>query len=627
MQTTPEVFSNFQIEDLRKTLLFSRLNNPASADRLISLLQKKTVPKNTRIFQKGDKCNSLYIIGIGSVMVHDGEYVFNVLVTGEIFGEYALIDGDARSASVTAISEVGLLELDKTVLAKYPELRIDIITSLVHILTSRLRLYNNLESKLAESHDNIRKKNDEIHKQKEEIRQQNEEIKTQRDQLEAVNRELEKLSIVARETTNAVTIMDNKGNYLWVNEGFNKIYGYTLDEMLSNSESNTYHKLSSSSFKQMLGGITINKSLSFEVQKQTKAGDKLWVSTTLTPIFDGEGLVTKLVAIDSNINELKQAENEIRQQKEEILTQNEKLHEVNNELSIKNQRVFDSISYAQRIQAAMLPFEHLFADYFTDFFHLYLPKDIVSGDFYWTKVIENDNTFKRYLILAVADCTGHGVPGAMMSMLGMATLSDVTARIDHDNEEISAGNILFHLRKQIISSLKQTGKWGEQKDGMDMAICVFDIDELSDQAVKKVSIRYSGANLPVLIATRDAGNIPSEDTDVVPVSCDDDAINAFEIKPDKMPIGIMKKCGEGMFKNHTFNVNKGDAVFMTSDGFGDQEGIISGERYQRSRLRKLLAVHSCLPMNQIKTKLTEELALWKNGYSQTDDITVLGIRL
>ncbi len=213
-----------RLDALKKINIFSKITQEKLLFDIAGLLEKKQLEPNTLLFSKGDPSNAMYFIEKGSLLVHDGEYIFSVLITGEVVGEYSLIDDEFRSASITSITDVTLWELSKDKLDKHTELTFEITKALVKVLSTRLRLYNQLEAKLADSHDQIRKKNEEINIQKEEL-------EAQAEHLEQVNKELEKLSIVARETNNAIAIMDAFGNYQWVNEGFTNMYGFDLFQL------------------------------------------------------------------------------------------------------------------------------------------------------------------------------------------------------------------------------------------------------------------------------------------------------------------------------------------------------------------------------------------------------------
>ena len=270
--------------------------------------------------------------------------------------------------------------------------------------------------------------------------------------------------------------------------------------------------------------------------------------------------------------------------------QNEKIEKQNTEITAQKDKIVESIRYAQKIQQAVMPPEEYFSKYLPDHFIMLKPKDIVSGDFYW------GNHVGEKFVFTAADCTGHGVPGAFMSLLGIAFLNDITARMTAEN--ITAGDILTILRSNIITYLRQSGKEDEQKDGMDMAICVYD--------KKQSKIQYAGAHNPLIII-RD-NTLTQTDADEMP-------IGYYENQTDK-------------FTNHEIDIKKGDMLYMFSDGYSDQFGIVDGKRrkYMIRNFRDfLLKIHN-LELKEQKQRLDDNIENWRGNLKQLDDILVVGVR-
>lgn len=284
-------------------------------------------------------------------------------------------------------------------------------------------------------------------------------------------------------------------------------------------------------------------------------------------------------------NDLLQKQNlEIERQKIEI----EKQRDLANK---QKQRITDSIQYARRIQAAVLPPMNSIGDSFRDFFVLYRPKDIVSGDFYW--VAQKENT----MIVAVADCTGHGVPGAFMSMLGVAYLNEIVNKIAI-NKHISAlspDDILNQLREMVISSLRQTGDPQEPKDGMDIALCIFDFEH------KK--LQYAGANNPLYLIR-------------------DNEIQV--IKADKMPVSYHQK-RDIPFTGHDLKLKEDDRIYLFSDGFIDQFGGDKGLKFMAKPFRDLLLKVYDQPMDLQRKLLEKAFDDWKGENTQLDDVLIVGL--
>lgn len=278
---------------------------------------------------------------------------------------------------------------------------------------------------------------------------------------------------------------------------------------------------------------------------------------------------------------------EIQEQKEEIEAQRDELAKQNDEISRQKEEITDSITYASRIQRAMLPLRDHFEKTFSDHFIFYRPRDIVSGDFYW--IAEKDD--KVYF--AAADCTGHGVPGAFMSMLGISSLNEIIA---HTSNNLTANIVLNLLREKIKFSLHQTGKEGETKDGMDIALCIFHKN--------KKLLEYSGAFNPLYLIRN--GQLE-------------------EYKADRMPIGIYH-VEKDNFTNYEISVQKGDTIYISSDGFADQFGGPTITKFKSSGLKKLYTEIVDKPMVEQGRIVEETFDHWKGNEYQLDDILVIGIR-
>ncbi|MCQ2252677.1 MAG: YfiR/HmsC family protein [Bacteroidales bacterium] len=291
---------------------------------------------------------------------------------------------------------------------------------------------------------------------------------------------------------------------------------------------------------------------------------------------DNKKLEEQNIAIKKANDEISKQNTEISKQKEEIATQNSK--------------IIESIKYAQNIQRAVMPHEEYFNQYLPDHFILLLPKDIVSGDFYWSTHVGNK------FVYTAADCTGHGVPGAFMSLLGIAFLNEITGRMNP--ETITAGEILTQLREHVMTYLGQSGKEDEQKDGMDMALCIYDRESST--------IQYAGANNPLLIYR---GN------------------ELIQIDADEMPIGYYAGQTDH-FTNHVMEVQMGDMTYMFSDGYADQFGMVNGrkKKYLIKRFRDFLMEIHELGMEVQKQRLDENLRTWRGDIKQLDDVCVLGVR-
>jgi len=291
-------------------------------------------------------------------------------------------------------------------------------------------------------------------------------------------------------------------------------------------------------------------------------------------------------------NELiSEANEELQQLNEEINTQKEEIEAQRDHVFNQNKNITDSINYAQRIQSAMLPPETYITELLNENFILYKPRDIVSGDFYWIKQVN------QYIVIVAADCTGHGVPGAFMSMLGISYLTEIVQR----REITQANHVLNEVRKQIKYSLRQHGDPDEAKDGIDLALCVLDL--------KNSRMQYSGANNPLYIV---------KDKDGDP--------ELKEIKADPMPLGYYQG-KDSSFTNHDIDLEPGDTFYLFSDGFIDQKGGKDNKRYMSKRFRSFLLEIQDQSMQDQKGILDKALFEWMGNNAQTDDILVIGVRV
>jgi serine phosphatase RsbU (regulator of sigma subunit) len=264
---------------------------------------------------------------------------------------------------------------------------------------------------------------------------------------------------------------------------------------------------------------------------------------------------------------------EIREQKDEIEKQNEE--------------ITASIKYAERIQKAVVPSYERASELLPEHFVLWRPRDIVSGDFWWMTQKNGK------VVIVAADCTGHGVPGAFVSMLGVSFLNEIVNKMEH----IKANEILNQLRYHVKTTMKQTGKEGEAKDGMDLALVVLD---LSNQ-----KIQYAGAYNPLYLIRK--GEL-------------------IEFKADRNPIGIYIKELDS-FTNHDIEVQKGDTLYIFSDGFVDQFGGEKGHKFKSKQFKELLLSIQKNPMLEQEMILDQTIDEWRGNFEQVDDIIIVGIRI
>jgi serine phosphatase RsbU (regulator of sigma subunit) len=247
--------------------------------------------------------------------------------------------------------------------------------------------------------------------------------------------------------------------------------------------------------------------------------------------------------------------------------------------------IMDSIQYAQTIQNSLLPSTHLLKAELPDHFILYKPRDIVSGDFYWFSEQEN------HYYIAAADSTGHGVPGAFMSMLGMALMNEIV----HKYPDIDPDSMLNELRSQIIETLHQKGDHGAAKDGMDMLVCKIDR--------QNKRMLFAGANNPLYLVRNK---------------------ELIEYKTDKMPVSVHITMHP--FTGHEINLQPGDHIYLFSDGYADQFGGPHGKKFKYFPFKNLLISISEKEMYEQGLQLDREFEQWKGDMDQVDDVVVIGLK-
>ncbi|MBK7131035.1 MAG: SpoIIE family protein phosphatase [Crocinitomicaceae bacterium] len=265
---------------------------------------------------------------------------------------------------------------------------------------------------------------------------------------------------------------------------------------------------------------------------------------------------------------------------------NQKLHDANAIIQAKNNDIIASIDYASKIQEALLPNSDE-PNLFQDSFFLLKPKDIVSGDFVWHTQVDD------YKVFAAVDCTGHGVPGAFMSMIGNAFLQQIIVEMGLREP----GKILDQLREKIITALNQKKGMSHRRDGMDMALCVLD--------TKNNKLHFAGANNPLFMIQQNV---------------------LVEIQGDKQPVGFFEGL-ERPFTSHSIDVLEGDCVYVFSDGYVDQFGGPKGKKFKYKQLKELLMNIHHKKMQEQKNILNQTFIDWKGDLEQLDDVCIVGVRI
>lgn len=427
---------------------------------------------------------------------------------------------------------------------KYEEIKNEVLSSNNRLAIAAMQIQNELEK--AESEREIYKlKNIELAKAKE---------------------ELERLSIVASETENVILILDAEGKLEWVNDSFVRLNKLTKEDLIRERGETIYEISNNPKIREIIANcVREKKPYVYESLNLTKDGKRVWESSTLSPIFDEAGNLRKLIIIDTDVTARKNAE--------EIIIQ-------------KNKDIQDSINYAKKIQEAMLPSTEEIHSALKDSFIFYRPKDVVSGDFY--AYADKNNK----VILSAVDCTGHGVPGAFMSMIG----NDLLNHIILEKSITNPGEILSELNRGIKKALKQS-ETAESKDGMDIALCAFDINNNK--------LEFSGAQRPLYLIRNK---------------------QLTEYKPDKTSIGG-NTADDYQFKNYSIDLIKDDIIYIFTDGYADQFGGETGKKFMTRKFKELLLNICTQSMKEQKEKVSSTFDWWKKDYEQVDDILVMGVKI
>jgi len=413
----------------------------------------------------------------------------------------------------------------------------------------------------------LRKEKERLEKK---VKERTVDLEEEKRKIEHINKELEKLSIVVSKTDNAVVIADKDGTIEWINDSLMRMYSKNIATPESIYGKNFVGLSSNPDIIKAVDTCRREKiSVSYESESKNSEGKRFWVQSTLTPILNEQGDIHKFVIIDADITERKHAEEVIRE---------------------KNKDITDSINYAVRIQEAIFPDQDKIHSLLPDSFVLFKPRDIVSGDFYFMEPIKmNDGVLLRGF--AVGDCTGHGVPGALMSMIGTSFLKQSLS----ERTVNSPADALDYVSNKLNDTFQH--QQGEViRDGMDVAFCVLNPDTRE--------MYFAGAERPCVIIGENG---------------------LKEIKGDSRSVGYSEI--NLPFVNHKVQLAKGDVVYLFSDGYADQFGGPKGKKFKYKRLLESLVSVSKLAMHEQKVQLDKIFTEWKGGLEQVDDVLLIGIRV
>ena len=466
-----------------------------------------------------------------------------------------------------------------------------------NIATRRLeRLVRRRTKELEVKNKILEQNNILLNKLTEELKSNKEELWAQNERLKLTNLELKQLSLVAQYTNNAVMILDNKGRIEWWNKSFAKLFNYKFKMTKNIVIPKAVKIIRPDVFERLLSFEADFKSITYTTHELiSDQKEERWYQTTITAVRDDTGKIYRFVVLDVDITDLKKAEREIIKHRDKLENQTKKLKEMNQELRESRKKLLQqhkdmlaSLEYAKRLQSALLS-EEIFNKLFPEGFIFYLPKEIVSGDFYLF-----DKRMNK-VIFAVGDATGHGVPGAFMSILGITFLKEAIEKNEHS---LLPNRILETLRASVIKALHNNIVSSDIKDGMDIGVGVIDYN------IKRLF--FSGANISLNII---------RDKDLL-----------IEIRADRMPIGI-KDLASIPFNLEVFALKEGDRIYLYSDGFIDQFGGKENKRFKRRKFKNLLLNLQEYPMEKQNIILQEKLDAWMNSNEQVDDILVVGFKV
>jgi len=305
------------------------------------------------------------------------------------------------------------------------------------------------------------------------------------------------------------------------------------------------------------------------------------------PLSDQDMLGRALLKMRDELGQRERVlEMKVKERTEEVVLQKDKVEKASREVNELLKNVTDSIRYARRLQDSILPPVRRMRELMPESFVFYQPKDIVSGDFYWVEKLDDKITF------AAVDCTGHGVPGAFMSLIGHNGLNQAMK----EKGRSRPSEVLRELNSIAYAALNNGQEESRMHDGMDMALCNYD--------PKRMILEYAGANSPLYVVR--SGEV-------------------LKFSPDKRPIGSMEIPGQH-FTDHRIKLEQGDMVYLFSDGYADQFGGAQGKKYMYRRFRELLVEISRYPTDQQRSMLEQAFNGWRGGHEQVDDILVIGMR-
>lgn len=390
---------------------------------------------------------------------------------------------------------------------------------------------------------------------------------TERRRAEQEERMRSKMQALSENSPDLITRLDQGGTTFYINPVIETYTGFKPDHFLMKDiKESGIESAIVEEWMNILGEVKeINDKVDREIHFPSVMGDRV-MQVNAIPEFDEEEKLESVLVVSHDITDRKLIELEIQS---------------------KNKKITESINYAQRIQGAILPNTKIINKVFPESFIFYKAKDVVSGDFPWFLQRGED------IYIAAVDCTGHGVPGALISLIGYFLLNDIV----RSRKITEPGEILDLLDEGVTQTLRQDSDDSKTKDGMDIALCRVNL--------KNNQLQYAGAHRPLYHIEKGAMN---------------------EVKGEKFPIGGGIYKNQTNFTTTTIQLNKGDSVFFCSDGFPDQFGGPDNRKFGPKRIRELVEKNNKKPMAEIGKVLEETWETWKGKEKQTDDVLMIGIK-
>jgi PAS domain S-box-containing protein len=414
-----------------------------------------------------------------------------------------------------------------------------------------------------------------------------------------------KYQALIQHSLDLICIVSREGKVSYMSPSAERMLGYKPDDLIGQPIYEIMHAEDHSLLQNSIDTKTHNFIISFRFQHRDGTG--LYFEASGTNMLDNP-LITGYILTARDVTDRKREEEQTKQkemaalrfnfEKEKAETEKKIIEEKNAELSAaystikhQNEEIHDSITYAFRIQSAIVPDPEDIRKVLPQSFVFWRPKDIVSGDFYWFAHKEE----KGLTLIAAADCTGHGVPGAFMTMIGNTILNQIVLQLGHDMPD----QILNNLHLGVRRSLRQDQAGSQSRDGMDITFACIDH--------RNRKLHFAAANNPLVFVHNGEGS---------------------EYKADKYPIGGLQTEDQRIFTLNTIDYEPGDYFFIFSDGFQDQFGGDKGRKYMTKRFKELLVnIHTLEPAAQ-RDKLESEIVEWMGTrFEQIDDILVIGVRL